>query len=107
LTPACLTRRPKPDIYLGHVQIEFAVRERDLPPIVSFCVRIDSSLPDAALPQPEVEALTTELLAAAKEGARGSASVYLEFLPRLRDLASAHVDSLVCPRCSALAGLAP
>lgn len=76
-------------------QIEFTVRERELPPISGFCVRLDSSLSGAALPQGEVDALCAEALAAAAAPARTSASVYLEFLPRLRQLAAAHVDSPV------------
>ena len=76
-------------------QVEFMVRERELPPIVGFCVRLDSSLPGAALPQDEVDALCKEALGAAAMPARTSASVYLEFLPRLRQLAAAHVDSPV------------
>ena len=78
-------------------QVEFTVRERELPPIVGFCVRLDSSLPGAALPQGDVDALCAEALAAAAAPARTSASVYLEFLPRLRQLAAAHLDSPV--RC--------
>ncbi|KAK9837254.1 hypothetical protein WJX81_002082 [Elliptochloris bilobata] len=74
-------------------EIEFMVRERELPPIMGFRVRLDSSLPGATLPQPELDALCDELLAAAAAPSRTSASVYLEFLPRLRDLAAAHINS--------------
>ena len=68
------------------------MRERELPPISGFCVRLDSSLSGAALPQDEVDALCQEALAAAAAPVRTSASVYLEFLPRLRQLAAAHID---------------
>ena len=71
------------------------MRERELPLIVGFCVRVDSSLAGAALPQGEADALCADALAAAAAPARTSASVYLEFLPRLRQLAAAHVDAPV------------
>ncbi len=84
------------------MQVEFGVRERELPAIRGFAARLDSSLPGAALPQAALDDLAAEFLGAAAGAARSPASVYLEFLPRLRALAEAHIQAPVRPGAARL-----
>jgi len=84
------------------VQVEFGVRERELPAIRGFAARLDSSLPGAALPPAAADELAAEFLAAAASPARSAASVYLEFLPRLRALAEAHIQAPARPGAARL-----
>jgi hypothetical protein len=81
-------------IQLERLQVEFTVTERKLPKLVSFTLRVDSSLGESLrLPEEASVQLCSEALEA---GAAGStAEACLRMLPKLEALAAASVQGQV------------
>ena len=83
---------------LSWLQVEFTVVERKLPPIESFTLRVDSSLGEGmSLPDEAAKTLAAEAQAASQEERCSTVEVALRMLPRLQELAAAHVPGQVHP----------
>lgn len=64
--------------------VEFEMRDRILPPIISFTVRVDSSLKEYELDTAKLESLAEEALEMSKEG-KPSLNIYLKFRKQVLD----------------------
>eukprot|EP00884_Botryococcus_braunii_P005404 jgi/Botrbrau1/14865/Bobra.0326s0011.1 len=77
-----------PAIPLG--KVSFILAPRELPPLTSFSVRVDSSLPSSApIPDSEIMPLSDQALEASSSGS-GVVDVCLQLQPRLQALATRH-----------------